>query len=73
MDSTSHRSNPTHKYIGYTIGILGILVSAGVIYGVMDPKDTRSWHEKIFPPRKLSPEERAKGLYENMVPFIPSK
>lgn len=64
METTNRRSSPTHKYIGYTIGILGILVSAVVIYGDDAP---------LFPARKLTPAEREKGLYENMVPYLGSK
>lgn len=64
MESSYRPTSPTHKYIGYTIGILGLLVSAVVIYGVGGP---------LFPRKKLSHEDQAKGIYENVLPAIASK
>lgn len=64
MEPSPHRSNSTHKYIGATIGILGLLVSAVVIYGVGGP---------LFPPKKLTQAARDKGNYENFVPYVASE
>lgn len=63
METTSsHRTSPTHRYIGFTIGILGLLVSAVVIYGVGGP---------LFPPWSYA--EYEKGRYENFVGYLASK
>lgn len=59
----THRTSATHKYVGYTIGILSLLVTAVVIYGVGGP---------LFPARKLTREDKEKGFYENIAPNIPS-
>lgn len=64
MEPSAHRTSPTHKYIGFTIGILGLLVSAVVIYGVGGP---------LFPPKKLTQAAREKGHYENLAPYVASK
>lgn len=64
MEPSSHRTSTTHKYIGFTIGLLGLLVSSVVIYGVGGP---------LFPPKKLTQAARDKGNYENFVPFVASK
>lgn len=59
----THRTSTTHKYIGYTIGVLCLLVTAVVIYGVGGP---------LFPSKRLSEEQKGKGFYENIAPHIPS-
>lgn len=64
MPTATYRSSPTHKYVGYTIGILGLLVSAVVIYGVGGP---------LFPPKKLTQDAQKRGHYENMVGYVASK
>lgn len=71
METSSHHTHrrftqptsTTHKYVGYTIGILSLLVTAVVIYGVGGP---------LFPPKKLPKVERDKGFYENIAAHIPS-
>lgn len=59
----THRTSATHKYIGYTIGILSLVVTAVVIYGVGGP---------LFPAKKLTRAANEKGFYENIAPQIPS-
>lgn len=63
----AHRTSTTHKYIGYTIGIMSLLVTAVVIYGVGGPLFPKKYY------RHLSQEQRDKGFYENIAPHIPSK
>lgn len=60
---TTKSSGTTHTVIGYAIGILGLLVSGVVIYGVGGP---------LFPEKHLSKENQKKGNYENFVPIISS-
>ena len=64
ITSPTHRTSPTHKYVGFTIGIMGLLVSSVVIYGVGGP---------LFPPKKLTQIAREKGNYENLVSYVSSK
>lgn len=61
---SSERSGRSHRVIGYVIGVLGLLVSCVVIYGVGGP---------IFPTKHMSIGDKEKGNYENFVPIIASK
>lgn len=60
---TTKNSDTTHRVIGYAIGVLGLVVSGVVIYGVGGP---------LFPDKHLSKEDQRRGNYENFVPMIAS-